>query len=71
MRSRQVLALGQKGANNFLGHYPVRRLQDGLRVRFDEWALDPGDGIPAKIVEELERLRVLALCMSANAFGDA
>lgn len=51
MRSRQVLVLGQKGANNFLGHYAVRRLQDGLRVRFDEWALDPGDGIPAKIWE--------------------
>jgi hypothetical protein len=47
---------------------------------FDEWVLKPGDSIPAKIEEGLERSRALAcaavargrrrmLCMSANAFG--
>jgi small GTP-binding protein len=52
----------------------VRRLaerlrQDGLKVWFDEWVLKPGDSIPAKIEEGLERSRVLVLCMSAHAFG--
>lgn len=42
---------------------------DGVRVWLDEWELKPGDSIPAKIEEGLERSRVLALCMSANAFG--
>jgi hypothetical protein len=42
---------------------------DGLRVWFDEWVLKPGDSLPAKIEEGLERSRVLVLCMSANAFG--
>ncbi len=42
---------------------------DGLRVWFDEWVLKPGDSIPAKIEEGLERSRVLVLCMSAHAFG--
>src|SRR5947207_1226969 len=42
---------------------------DGLRVWFDEWAIIPGDNIPAKIEEGLEQSRVLVLCMSVNAFG--
>ena len=42
---------------------------DGLRVWFDEWLLKPGDSIPAKIEDGLERSRVLVLCMSAHAFG--
>jgi small GTP-binding protein len=42
---------------------------DGVRVWFDEWEIRPGDSIPAKIEDGLERSRVLALCMSANAFG--
>jgi small GTP-binding protein len=42
---------------------------DGLRVWFDEWEIKPGDSIPAKIEEGLERSRVLVLCMSADAFG--
>ncbi len=42
---------------------------DGLKVWFDEWQIKPGDSIPAKIEEGLERSRVLVLCMSANAFG--
>src|SRR5688572_28209443 len=42
---------------------------DGLRVWLDEWEIKPGDNIPAKVEEGLERSRVLVLCMSANAFG--
>src|SRR6266513_2057983 len=42
---------------------------DGLRVWFDAWELRPGDSIPSKIEDGLERSRVLVLCMSANAFG--
>jgi len=42
---------------------------DGLRVWFDEWAIQPGDSIPAKIEEGLEDSLVLVLCMSAAAFG--
>ena len=42
---------------------------DGVRVWFDDWELHPGDSIPSKIEEGLERSRVLVLCMSANAFG--
>ena len=55
---------------------PKRRREGG----FDEWALKPGDSIPANIEEGLEHSRVLAcrtvaserrwmLFMSANAFG--
>ncbi len=52
----------------------VRRIaerlrEDGLRVWFDEWLLAPGDSIPSRIEEGLERSRVLVLCMSANALG--
>ena len=48
----------------------AERLQkDGLVVWFDEWAIKPGDNIPAKIEEGLEHSRVLVLCMSACAFG--
>ena len=43
--------------------------KDKVKVWFDEWVLKPGDSIPAKIEEGLERSRVLVLCMSANAFG--
>ena len=42
---------------------------NGVKVWFDEWVLKPGDSIPSKIEEGLERSRVLVLCMSANAFG--
>ena len=44
-----------------------RLRKDGLKVWFDEWALKPGDSIPAKIEEVLERSRVLVL-VSAQAF---
>ena len=46
-----------------------RLRKDGVKVWFDEWVLKPGDSIPAKIEEGLERSRVLVLCMSANTFG--
>jgi hypothetical protein len=46
-----------------------RLRKDGLRVSFDEGEIRPGDSMPAKIEEGLERSRVLVLCMSANAFG--
>ena len=42
---------------------------DGLRIWFDEWEIKPGDSIPAKVDEGLERSRVLLFCMSENAFG--
>ena len=41
----------------------------GLRVWFDEWLIQPGDLISAKLEEGLEHSAVLLLCMSANAFG--
>src|SRR5437588_4598087 len=46
-----------------------RLRKDGLRVWLDDWVLRPGDNIPAKIEDGLERSRVLVLCMSAQAFG--
>jgi hypothetical protein len=46
-----------------------RLKNDGLKVWFDDWSIKPGDNIPHKIEEGLEHSRVLALCMSANAFG--
>ena len=42
---------------------------DGEKVWFDEWVFKPGDSIPARIEEGMERSRVLVLCMSAHAFG--
>jgi len=42
---------------------------DGLRVWFDEWEIRPGESIPAKIEDGLDRSYVLVLCMSANALG--
>jgi hypothetical protein len=47
----------------------ARMKKDGIRVWLDEEQIKPGDSIPAKIEEGLERSRVLVLCMSANAFG--
>jgi len=44
---------------------------DGLRVWFDEWEIQPGDSIPAKLEEGLEHSRVLVLCISAQALGSA
>ena len=67
--------------NVFLSHSSadkpvVRELAErqraaGLRVWFDEWLIQPGDLISAKIEEGLEHAAVLLFCMSANAFGSA
>ena len=46
-----------------------RLRKDGLRVWLDDWEIQPGDNIPARIEEGLEHSHVLVLCMSANAFG--
>lgn len=46
----------------------ARLKKDGVRVWLDEEQIKPGDSIPAKIEEGLERSRVLLLCMSVNAF---
>lgn len=42
---------------------------DGVRVWLDEWEIQPGDSIPAKIEDGLKHSRVLLLCMSANTCG--
>jgi len=47
----------------------ARLKKDGIRVWLDEEQIKPGDSIPAKIEEGLERSRVLVFCVSANAFG--
>ena len=47
----------------------ARLKADGVRVWFDEWEIRAGDSIPVRIEEGLERSRVLALFMSAEAFG--
>jgi WD40 repeat protein len=41
----------------------------GLRVWFDEWAIEPGAPPSPAIDEGLEYSRTLLLCMSAHAFG--
>src|SRR5882724_4716437 len=46
-----------------------RLKQDGLRVWFDEWGIQPGDSIPLKIEQGLEQPRTLILVMSRNAFA--
>jgi small GTP-binding protein len=47
----------------------TRLRADGLKVWLDEWMIQAGDSIPAKIEEGLEESRSLVLCMSANAFA--
>ncbi|HKV36105.1 MAG TPA: TIR domain-containing protein [Pyrinomonadaceae bacterium] len=58
-------------ANDKLVVRPIaERLRDaGLNVWFDEWVLEPGDDVSAKIEEGLERSRALVLCVSKNAVG--
>jgi hypothetical protein len=68
-RSKPPTLMQDTGGNPVVRDVAERLRKDGLRVRFDEWVLKPGDSIPAKIEEGLERSRVLVLCMSANAFG--
>ena len=62
--------LSRSAKDNAVAHlFAERSRADGVRVWFDEWALKPGDSIPAKIEEGLEHSRVLVLCMSAYALG--
>ena len=46
-----------------------RLKQDGLRIWFYEWVIQPGDSIPLKIEQGLEQSRTLILAMSQNAFA--
>lgn len=46
-----------------------RLREDGLRVWFDEWQIQPGDMIGLKIEEGLEKSRTLVLVMSRRAFA--
>jgi small GTP-binding protein len=55
--------------NEIIRPIAERLREDGLRVWLDDWVFKPGDNIPAKIEDGLERSRVLVLCMSENAFG--
>ncbi len=68
-RSKPPTSIHDTGGNPVVRDVAERLRKDGLRVWFDEWEIRPGDSIPAKIEEGLERSRVLVLCMSANAFG--
>ena len=47
----------------------TRLRQDGVRVWFDEWNIEPGDSIPLKVEQGLEDSQALVLVMSRNAFG--
>ncbi len=46
-----------------------RLRSDNVRVWFDEWNIDSGDDIPAKIERGLKFSRVLVLCLSSQALG--
>lgn len=43
-----------------------RLRDDGLKVWFDEWCIDPGQSIPLKVEQGLESSRTLVLCQSKN-----
>lgn len=48
----------------------AKRLSDaGLAVWIDRWKIVPGDSIPLKIEEGLQKARTLLLCISANSLG--
>ena len=68
-RSKPPTLMHDTGGNAVVRDVAERLRKDGLRVWFDEWEIRPGDSIPSKIEDGLERYRVLVLCMSANAFG--
>jgi hypothetical protein len=46
-----------------------RLKSDGMKVWFDNWAIQVGDHIPSKIEEGLEHSRVLVLCLSTEALA--
>lgn len=41
---------------------------DGVRVWLDAWVIEPGDSIPLKIQQGIERSRTLLMCMSPHYF---
>lgn len=45
-----------------------RLRDDGLRVWFDRWNIQPGDLIGRRIDDGIERSRVLIFCMSASSY---
>lgn len=50
-------------------HTLAERLKnDGMRVWLDKWSIKPGDSIPLKIQEGLEKSRTLLICMSSAYF---
>lgn len=50
-------------------HALAKRLrQDGLRVWLDVWVIKPGDSIPLKIQQGLEKSHILVMCMSQAYF---
>jgi hypothetical protein len=52
-------------------HPLAERLRgDGLKVWLDDWEIEPGDSIPQKIGDGLERSRVLLMLLSEN-FNDS
>ena len=74
-----VRAVAERLRTDGLGVWPCPPKPQGVGG-VDEWAIHPGDNIPAKIEDGLEHSRVLAcpaaasgrrrmLCMSAHAFG--
>ncbi len=51
-------------------HALARRLKkDGVRVWLDSWVIQPGDSIPLKIQQGLEKSYTLLMCMSPDYFG--
>ncbi len=59
---RYDVFLSHRSKDKAIVRPPAERLRtDGLRVRFDEWEIKPGDSIPAKIEKGLERSRALVL----------
>lgn len=45
-----------------------RLRDDGVRVWLDNWSIQPGDSIPMKIQEGMEKSRTLVMCMSPDYF---
>ena len=46
-----------------------RLRDDGVRVWFDEWSIEPGQGIFDEVSKGIERSKVLVQMMSSNGFG--
>jgi small GTP-binding protein len=67
---RYDIFLSYSSSDKRVVHEIADRLRDaGLRVWLDDWIIQPGDPISARIEEGLEQSAILLFCMSANAFG--